>query len=241
MQAGSAPVTSRQKTPHPALPALLARRFQRPFDKPIQPRSIEDFDCLDQARRQHGGPLILDAGCGTGLSSVRLAARYPRALVIGVDKSGHRLSRHQTEPGRENYRLLRMDLIDFWRLAAHAGWRPAAHFLLYPNPWPKPGHLSRRWHAHPVFPWLLALGGRIELRCNWAVYAAEFARAACLALQRPIAWERMEPAEPLSLHERKYRDSGHALYRCVVDIRPEERLQWLQWTNQGGSVQPRGC
>lgn len=234
MQAVSAGITSPQAAPHPALPMLLARRFQHPFDKPIHPRSLDAFDSIDHDRRRHGGALILDAGCGTGLSTQRLAARFPKALVIGIDKSAQRLERHRTDPAVTNYRLLRTDLVDFWRLAVRAGWRPAAHYLLYPNPWPKPGHLARRWHAHPVFPWLLALGGRIELRGNWTVYVAEFARAACLALERPVAWGRFAPAEMLSLHERKYHDSGHTLYRCVVDIDPMERLRWLQWTHRSG-------
>lgn len=216
---------------------MLARRFERPFDKPIHPRSIDSFEKIDRERCRHGDPLILDAGCGTGDSTRQLAAHYPQALVIGIDKSDHRLGRHQADPAG-NYHLLHADLIDFWRLALGAGWRPAAQYLFYPNPWPKPKHLGRRWHAHPVFPWLLALGGRIEVRSNWAVYIAEFARAVCLLLRRPVAWERFEPAETLSLHERKYLGSGHALYRCVVEIRPAERLQWLQWTSRGGCKQP---
>lgn len=234
MQAGSAQISSHQTAPHPALPALLARRFMRPSDKPIHPRSAAAFDTIAEQQRRHGGPLILDAGCGTGMATQQLAARYPHALVFGVDKSGHRLARHQHNPAVGNYRLRQIDLVDFWRLAVRSGWRPAAHYLLYPNPWPKPKHLHRRWHAHPVFPWLLALGGRIELRSNWAVYVAEFARAACLALERPIGWERLDPAEPLSLFERKYQASGHHLYRCVVEISPMERLQWLHWTSRSG-------
>lgn len=234
MQFRSTPVSSRQKAPHPALPMVLARRFERPFVKPIHPHSQDAFDAIDRERRHHGGALILDAGCGTGMSTRTLAARHPQAFVIGIDKSAQRLARHVPEPGVSNYRLLHTDLVDFWRLALNAGWRPAAHYLLYPNPWPKPGQLARRWHAHPVFPWLLALGGRLELRCNWAVYAAEFARAMCLALERPIAWGRHDDDGVLTLHERKYRTSGHILYRCVVDIRPVERLRWLQWTSRHG-------
>ena len=100
----------------------------------------------------------------------------------------------------------------FWRLALQANWRLERHYLLYPNPWPKPGHLQRRWHAHPVFSDMLGLGGRLEMRCNWSVYAEEFAfsvnRLTGLAV-RPLA---VAAGDPLSPFERKYRRSGHALY-----------------------------
>ena len=62
-------------------------------------------------------------------------------------------------PMPANAVLIRADLVDFWRLLADNGVRLARHYNLYPNPWPKIGHLARRWHGHPVFPALLELGG----------------------------------------------------------------------------------
>ena len=91
-----------------------------------------------------------------------------------------------------------------------------AHFLLYPNPWPKPGHLRRRIHGHPAFPLLVALGGRIELRSNWQLYVEEFGLAMSLS-GRPGAICRIDAVSPLTLFERKYRDSGHALWSFVTD------------------------
>lgn len=163
-----------------------------------------------------GRPLLLDAGCGTGASTLILAERHPEAQVVGVDRSAARLARAPADrPG--NLLLLRARLEDFWRLLAEADIRLDGHYLLYPNPWPKPGHLSRRWHAHPVFPELLALGGRLELRTNWRIHAEEFARA--LALHRveaePVV--SFQPGQmPLSPFERKYAASGHELFRVVA-------------------------
>ena len=110
---------------------------------------------------------------------------------------------------------MRADLTTFWRLVRRAGWTVDFHFLLYPNPWPKPGQLQRRWHAHPVFPELLALGGQLEMRCNWKIYADEFAFAVSRFLGRPVEAIRLAVDEPLSPFERKYRDSGHDLYLVV--------------------------
>jgi len=164
---------------------------------------------------------VLDSGCGNGESTRKLAGLHPDALVIGVDKSAVRLSRSGASrfPHREENAIwLRGELTTFWRLALQAGWCLQRHYLLYPNPWPKSGQLQRRWHAHPVFGDLLGLGGRLEMRCNWSVYAREFAfsvhRLAGVAVQPVIVSAR----DPLSPFERKYRDSGHALYSVVCSL-----------------------
>ena len=91
----------------------------------------------------------------------------PDPGVIGVDNSEDRLQRRKPYPEAllpKNMVFVRADLVDYWRLMHDAGLRLAQHYILYPNPWPKIGHLARRWHAHPVFPWIPRLGGRLECR-----------------------------------------------------------------------------
>ena len=104
------------------------------------------------------------------------------------------------------------------RLRGAAGLRLARHYVLYPNPWPKIGHLGRRWHAHPVFPWIARLGGVLECRSNWHVYIEEFALALEAAIGQPVAWQAFSAELPLTPFERKYRDSGQTLYRLGVDL-----------------------
>jgi len=158
--------------------------------------------------------LVLDSGCGTGESTRLIARTLPDCLVIGVDKSAARLARTGASsfPHREgNVIWLRAELATFWRLARRAGWRLRHHFLLYPNPWPKPGHLRRRWHAHPVFPDVLRLGGQLELRCNWEIYAQEFAAAANQLLGTCVRPWPLAGSAVTTPFERKYRVSGHPL------------------------------
>lgn len=169
---------------------------------------------------------MLDSGCGTGTSTRTLAAMHPDCLVIGIDRSLSRLSRlgQSAFPFRQDNAIwVQAELASFWRLALEAGWRLHHHYLLYPNPWPKPGQLQRRWHAHPVFPRILALGGVLELRSNWRIYAEEFRQALLLArpgmeirLESAVSeqdWEGIET--PFGL---KYARSGHRLYRLVHDL-----------------------
>ena len=108
-------------------------------------------------------------------------------------------------------------MVDFWRLMAAEALRPAAQYMLYPNPWPKPDQVMRRWPAHPVFPTVISLGGRIECRTNWRIYAEEFAQASATLTGTVIGVDTCPPGEPLSPFERKYAASGHLLYRVVVE------------------------
>lgn len=220
MRANSRIPTSAQTGIHERLAELVDRHLREPFRKPILDYNRDAFEAA-MAAWQHAGsdvPLILDAACGTGASSVQLAQAHPGSFVIGVDQSSDRLS---TEKGElpSNLCLVRADLVDFWRLLAGQGVTLERHCLFYPNPWPKIGHLSRRWHGHAVFPVLAPLGGLIDCRSNWPIYVAEFAFALGRVLGREVPWGAFVPDEPVSPFERKYRDSGQPLYRCSVDLR----------------------
>ena len=218
-------VSSRQRGMHPRLGALVDVHLARPWRAPLHRPSVAAFAAL---QRELDGAvaagLVLDSGCGTGESTRQIAQAFPDCLVIGVDKSIERLRRGGIDrfPHREgNAVWLRADLATLWRLVSAAGWRLRRHYLLYPNPWPKPAQLRRRWHAHPVFPQLLRLGGRLELRCNWEVYALEFAFAANRVLgtqAQPLPLETSPISTPpiSTPFERKYRASGHRLYSLEV-------------------------
>lgn len=217
----STPISSAQTGVHDALTGLVARHVAHPFQKPITDYNRRSFDDSMAAWQAAGHPpLILDTGCGVGLSTLHLAARHPDHFVIGIDQSADRLARQtlwRGEPPR-NLCLVRADLVDYWRLALQAGVRPAQHYLLYPNPWPKIGQLARRWHGHAVFPAIVALGGQIECRSNWRIYIDEFAQALQQVSGRSVAAEEFVTDTPITPFERKYLASGHALWRCRLDL-----------------------
>jgi tRNA (guanine-N7-)-methyltransferase len=211
-------VHSTQTAPHRDLARLVRRHLAHAFRKPAADYSrtaFADFLRIWDGRRA----LVLDAGCGTGASTLALARLHPHALAVGVDQSARRLARgHALTAMPPNALLLRADVVDFWRLLAAEGIPLEAHYLLYPNPWPKPDQVMRRWPAHPVFPTLLALGGRIECRSNWRVYAEEFALAAAMLTDTPVTVERFDATQPLTPFERKYQASGHPLYRARLRL-----------------------
>ena len=213
MIGNSRTIAGAQRDVHPRLDERIERHRSVLWRRPVADHSRRAFDALTE-RLDPSRPLVLDAGCGTGESTALLARRHPDAEVVGIDKSAHRLREGQDGPA--NLHLLRADLQDVWRLAREQGWKLIAHYLLYPNPWPKAEHLQRRWHGHPVFPALLALGGTIELRTNWAVYAREFAAALAHFGLSVRQAEVDSEAAPLTPFERKYLASGHVCHRVLA-------------------------
>lgn len=227
MNQKSSPVSSSQTGIHSRLDSVVRRHLSTDWRQPLHVPTVAAFErmvALPEFDVTRG--LIFDSGCGTGASTRLIAQRHPDAQVVGIDRSANRLARQGRSEfpfQRENAVWIQAELASFWRLALENGWRLERHYLLYPNPWPKPGQLQRRWHAHPVFPQMLALGGILELRCNWKVYADEFRRA--IQIVAPNAPTTVETALSEGSWDgietpfgRKYAQSGHGLYRLVADL-----------------------
>ena len=216
MSGNSTGVRSSQTACHRQLGSVVGKHLRNPTQRPVAEHTREAFEAIRERVETSGKALVLDSFCGTGMSTSLLARQHPGHLVIGIDKSASRLERHETGDA-ENMLLVRADCGDFWRLANDAGWPVEHHYLLYPNPWPKPGHLKRRVHGSPEFTALLALGGSVELRSNWQLYVEEFGCALVQAGHTPWV-ERVPPGPDMTLHERKYRRSHHELWRCRCQL-----------------------
>jgi tRNA G46 methylase TrmB len=209
---------------HERLVELVERHARTPWRAPLHGASVEAFGQAAAWRDRRGTdrPLVLDTGCGTGESTRRLAERHPDALVLGIDQSAARLRRvgaAEDFAAEGNVAWVRAELATAWRLVREAGWPVSHQYLLYPNPWPKPGHVQRRWHGHPVFPTILAVGGRLELRSNWRIYLDEFRLALETLGQGPSAPAALgSERDALTPFERKYTASGHVLWRLECTL-----------------------
>lgn len=205
-----------QAAPHAALHAVVQTHFEATWRRPVSSHSIEAFQRVKERVSAHPGELMLDSCCGTGQSTRYLAEQFPNALILGVDKSAHRLDRHGSK-GMGDYELVRADVNDFWRLAEAAGWRLARHFLFYPNPYPKASQLRKRWYASPAFPVLLRLGGYLTVRTNWQVYAEEFQQALGL-VGYEAGLQALQVNSPISAFETKYQAQGDTLFELTSDL-----------------------
>ena len=183
--------------------------------------------------------VILDSGCGTGESTIHIARRFPNIPVIGIDKSCARLNKagnpSQTagEEVPANAFWIRAELLDFWRLALDrvksGEWTIPYHAVYYPNPWPKQSEATRRFHMHPIFPTLLALGNVTELRTNWEIYAREFAEAARIVFEERTSIASKELyGSPSSL--RSVEDESKNGHSAEVDKKGGSRLLGLRST-----------
>lgn len=211
-------IVSNQITIHENLESVVKKHLDTSHQRPVENICEEIFDAIDKGVNQYKGKIILDSGCGTGLSTINLARLKPDYLHIGIDKSAFRLGKEKKEIP-ENCIFVRSDLSDFWHILKLDNIKVYKNYILYPNPWPKKKHLLRRFHASPAFSYLLALGGKIELRTNWKIYLDEFAHALRIAGIEDIRTEELFIKTPLSLFEKKLHESGHRLYKlnAIID------------------------
>lgn len=212
MKSSSRRVQSNQNRSHPDLKEVVRKHFASPFLRPLAQHSVEAFQSIQEQVDKQPRSMVLDAGCGTGDSTVWLAEKYPESWVIGIDRSASRLGR-RAGSAPANVISVRTNLEDFWRQASDAAWRFHAQYLFYPNPYPKQQQLNKRWHGHAVLPAIVACGGYLELRTNWAIYAWEFGRAMELVEARQVQVFGHQPEQAVSRFEAKYLQSGHKLYR----------------------------
>ncbi len=213
-------ITTNQPGLHDKLDEVVEKHLKAEFKKPIAAHTQQAFDEVNARVIAFAGDIVLDSCCGVGESTANLAKLHPNALVIGVDKSSHRLDKHDIEYKQDEcgqYILVRADLNDFWRLIVAANWPVTHHYLLYPNPWPKAKHLGRRWHGAPVFPFIPKIGGLLEVRSNWQLYIEEFSRALEIAgIEAPA--EPYHADQAVTPFERKYWASGQSSHRLKVQL-----------------------
>jgi len=215
-------IVTNQPGIHEKLEEIVEKHLLHRSQKPFQAHTQEAFAEMDALVKAHSGDIILDSCCGVGQSTRILAKQNPLALVIGVDKSAHRINRNVDEIANddgsklENYRLVRANLNDFYRLVDQANWPVKKHYILYPNPWPKSKHIQRRWHGSAVFPQIINIGEHIILRSNWRLYLEEFQFAADVAGVLGDISE-IDNNEPLTPFEAKYRASGQACWQLLLN------------------------
>jgi tRNA (guanine-N7-)-methyltransferase len=212
----SSPVSSPQTAIHSRLAEILARHQAHKDQTPIAAHSHALWPQIAAFAARYES-LVMDLGCGCGESTQNLARLHPHAAVVGVDRSSVRLHK-APRFAPSNSLILRADQFDMLRLMQLHHLRAAKVYLLYPNPSPKPEHLKRRWHAHPIWPTLIAVTDQLELRTNWSIYADEFVFALGLqqwaVVRNPVFVDHHHAA--LSLFEAKYAGSGHALWQVLA-------------------------
>lgn len=221
-------IVTNQDGLHEKLDEVVKKHLTHPFQKPYQQHTVQAFAKMDAYVQRFlidnpDSEIILDACCGVGQSTRMLAEQNPQALVIGVDKSAHRINKNiegfslDTGYQAQNYHLVRADLNDFYRMVKAANWPVSKHYILYPNPWPKSKHLQRRWHGSAVFPQMTSIGKTLILRSNWRLYLEEFQQAAKQVNLQGSINELSLNEQPLTPFEAKYQASGQTCWQLIFN------------------------
>jgi tRNA G46 methylase TrmB len=176
------------------------------------------------------GPIDLEIGCGVGLHPLRYARENPGRTLIAIEHTverfrsfERRMARHSALP---NLVAVHADAVEWvtHRVPLESIDRC---FLLYPNPWPRPGDERRRWYAQPFFGRLLQSlkpESRVLLATNHRAYAE---RAALFFEQ---AWGlEVEPLRPVlgpgrTHFERKYLARGEPCFEVEASLRRPRAL-----------------
>lgn len=180
--------------PHPRIASFRSRRSalstsqRETWDArwPEIGMQARDFDghlagVLDtEAWFGRSAPLVLEIGCGTGVSTVAMAADEPDLDVLAVEVYRRGLAQLLTGVDRDgltNVRLVRGDGVDVLEHLLPAGSLTAVR-VFFPDPWPKVRHHKRRLLQPETMALIadrLRPGGILHAATDHAEYAERIA------------------------------------------------------------------
>ncbi len=165
------------------------------------------------------GPLEIDLGCGDGDFLLEMAARHPDRRFLGIERLRGRVRkvcRAAVRAQLSNLRVLRLESVYAIEYLLPHPCAAALH-LLFPDPWPKKRHQSRRLVNRQLLPavaGVLESGGELFFKTDDEGYfdeaCAVFAEADFL---EKAAWPR-ERHYPETGFERLWRAEGRTVHRA---------------------------
>lgn len=213
----------------------LGPRFHLSHTAPWTPRALDDA---------FGAPApwrMLDIGCGTGEATVAWAEAHPDAQVVAVELHRPGVAQLLTDLDRlglGNVRICEADAVVLLDDVVGAGCFDEVR-ILFPDPWPKRRHVSRRLVDATLvrrLADLVPVGGRLAIATDWLPYADQV-RAAIAAEPRwapqvevvddppsadeeadgePVGprWRSERPERPETAYERR----GRLAERTITDL-----------------------
>ena len=200
-------------------------------------------------------PRLLDIGVGTGEATLAWATDHPDHDVVAVELHRPGIARMLQEldaDGPPNVRIVETDVVRLFDVltgvltATDEGPLFDGVRVLFPDPWPKARHLSRRLVDQRFLATvadLLPPGGWLHLATDWDGYALQMARALAAeprfevdadpdalaeildpgydppAGEDPLSWSSPRPPRPVTTYERRGIRAG----RRVTDLLARRR------------------
>jgi tRNA (guanine-N7-)-methyltransferase len=168
-------------------------------------------------------PLVLEIGCGSGISTLAMAKQEPDTDVIAVEIYRRGLAQLLCAIDRDkvsNIRLIRGNALDVLRLIAPGSLTGVRVF--FPDPWPKARHHKRRF-LQPGTVGLIAdrllPGGVLHVATDHAGYAEHIAEVGMgePRLRRVEADSRLpiSVVRPTTKYETKAQEAGSAVTEFI--------------------------
>ncbi|MDQ6809595.1 MAG: tRNA (guanosine(46)-N7)-methyltransferase TrmB [Verrucomicrobiota bacterium] len=165
-------------------------------------------------------PLEVDLGCGDGTFLAELAAAAPARDFIGLERLIGRVSsarRKIAQQGLSNAGVLRLEMRDgVGRLFPPQS--VTAFHLMFPDPWPKRRHKTRRLIDAPFLKSLheiLRADGMIRIATDQQDYFNAIKKCALATRLFDLITPAPEPIG-LSTFEKRYREIGASIYRVEL-------------------------
>jgi len=165
-------------------------------------------------------PLEVDLGCGDGSFLAASAAANPARNFLGMERLPGRVRSASRKIEREavtNARVLQCEIA----YAVSELLLPdsvSAFHLMFPDPWPKRRHASRRILTESFLVLLaraLTQGGLVRIATDETEYFREVERLAARSSQFVMIREQ-EAAVALSTFEKQFRQEGRPIHRVVL-------------------------
>lgn len=166
------------------------------------------------------GPVEVDVGCGEGAFLLAVAGSNPERNYLALERMigrVHSVARRIARMRLTNVRIIRIDS----RYAIEHLLPPSsievAH-ILFPDPWPKRAHQSRRLVQEPFMRALhhvLATSGEVRIKTDDLPYFhwMEKVFAGLTAIFEQIEWSE-DAIYPVTDFERKFASRGLPIYRA---------------------------
>jgi tRNA (guanine-N7-)-methyltransferase len=168
-----------------------------------------------------GAPFEVDLGCGDGLFLTAAAGANPMRNYLGIERLAGRVRSacHKiTTRKLTNARILRCDLAYAVRHLMPPGCVAVFH-LMFPDPWPKRRHASRRIVSENFLNSLnraLAPGGTIRIATDQIEYFREIERVVARSSPSFIPASDRTPSEATSTFEERFRRKEIEIHRLVL-------------------------
>ncbi|HEU4998056.1 MAG TPA: tRNA (guanosine(46)-N7)-methyltransferase TrmB [Lapillicoccus sp.] len=196
--------------------ALTVERLERYLPE----RSLPPGPLVPSVAFGRTAPVVLEIGCGHGAAAIGYASAHPEHDVLAVDVHVPGIARLLAAADVAGVTNLRVEIGDAVALLTERvgpGSLAAVH-LFFPDPWPKRGHVKRRFVQASTLELLasrLTPGGHVLVATDQDAYA-EHVRAEVAAQGSFLARDVARPAwRPVDGFERK----GLAAGRQVSDLR----------------------